>query len=70
MSHKGKVKRDSLDDSAFMAFNISITTRLFSDISVMPKTEFRLRGLHGKGDSGGRLSAVVGEHRTADLRKL
>lgn len=26
--HKGKVKSDALDDNAFMAFSISITTRI------------------------------------------
>lgn len=27
-SHKGRVRRDSLDERAFMAFNISMTTRI------------------------------------------
>jgi hypothetical protein len=43
LSHSGKVKRDSLDDRAFMAFSISITTRLYSDISFARITELRLR---------------------------
>lgn len=29
--HSGKVKRDSLDERAFMALNISITTRMESE---------------------------------------
>ena len=28
MSHRGRVKRDSLDDSAFMALSISMTTKI------------------------------------------
>lgn len=43
LSHSGKVKRDSLDDNAFMAFSISITTRLYSDISIARIMEIRLR---------------------------
>lgn len=31
LSHRGRVRRDSLDDNAFMAFNISITTRIESE---------------------------------------
>ena len=29
--HRGNVRRDSLDDNAFMAFSISITTRIDRD---------------------------------------
>lgn len=43
LSHSGKVKRDSLDDNAFIAFSISITTRLYSDISIARIIELRLR---------------------------
>lgn len=28
LSHKGSVRRDSEDDRAFMAFNISMTTKI------------------------------------------
>ena len=33
LSHSGRVRRDSLDDSAFIAFSISMTTKL-EDLSV------------------------------------
>lgn len=34
-SHRGRVSKDSLDDKAFIAFNISMTTRLCSLLGVV-----------------------------------
>lgn len=33
LSHRGSVKRDSLEDNAFMALSISMTTRLYNAVS-------------------------------------
>ena len=33
LSHSGSVRRDSLEDKAFMAFSISMTTSLFLMVS-------------------------------------
>lgn len=48
LSHRGSVNSDSLEDKAFMAFNISITTKLTFTVSIKEDTEQMIGDLHGE----------------------